>query len=1259
MPNPDGSLTPEELAELLAALPAAPTPAVPPQPTPLPVFDFPPVPGRHRPTVIDPRVGGAAPIQQPAPASLFPSPTGTQPFLDDVPTLSPLLPPPSFDFTRTAETTAAIAPGLFPQEGELTGVRADDLIEISPIAPSITRDIGKFLENPVVQAAMLAPQFRGAGKLIKTALSPTAAPSANAARSAIQGAAVEFPAVTQPASQAVQHQRALAIAHQKAVVERVARVKPREIPDGPRMVDPSGPTLSVTSRAGVTAVEPEDVLRQVQQTRLPGEAPDQALLRIHGGAIRQAEGEIRIVVEEGNARLKALGIGKIQRGRLVAREEDIQVFDDLFEALHNPSKVSSGEITVPANLQHDYKILRELTDLEEAMRIDFDPAMATVEDYFYRGWRPPEGFVGGPGVGGGRLGAKPGFVNPRVDATYREMREAGFEPLFWNPYEQLRVSKLMGVRFRQQIQLIDDFKGTGLAVPHSGGAVPKGWRVPKVGPAFEGKPFVATADDGTQSVMYTRRWLVPDQMADRLENMYGVVPELKLTIPGMGGRQVDVLKAVDIATFVPKRARLFGSLFQLRDFIQRSFIGSWTEVLDAIKAGRPVEAAKAAVTWPKSTYTILESNISSGARQRLRIGFNSTESIVEGRPNVHMQNIGKAGLSDIDVTIFGNIDEVGRVAVRDAGALKIPRGILRQVGELESAIRRGLFEGVYRAAILTDIKNNIAPMLARQFPNLSDEALNGMIARTANLRYSTIPAEQSVIQQKAARYFLTRVMFSFGEPEALLRQATQAVRGPNAAFWRKNWIASYLSMIGTANVIHFAATGEALPLDRYTLISRNDFGPLPFGYNRKFAAPTLPLTGRNSTEIMLDIMGQMDTVFKTLDPIGFATSRESVPIRAVANWFNATDFAGRPTDTVGPGGIISRTAQLIQDLFLPIGAGTGVAQLARKVIPGAEQVIGEIEGRIGPQGQVLEGLGFNVLGETTSHLRERATEKLFPGKTFNELTPPERVQVNESSIVKAELTTRRKVSLERDSRIEQYRVLTQGENDRFNTEINQLFARLVPGEGKKFRDEVSKQQIERSATKETLRGQFDEDLKFLEGDSPFTSKFDEAQNRYFVDLEAANLEDPDTGDFNFKKRDEVIQKLRGEFGSSLIDDIEAHIQSNDPEPLKELRNARETLKSYFEIERTVVRAAGLEDKYDEFQATLPEFKADFLKLNPGLVKARSEATLVKEAVLMFGDPETERLLLRWGYITTPTNPTVLQEQDPRRTEAVGEMLGVQ
>ena len=740
------------------------------------------------------------------------------------------------------------------------------------------------------------------------------------------------------------------------------------------------PPARGTKGAGESA---DKVLRRISEQAISGERPDQTLLRRHGAAIRQAEATARLIVDVGSKRLRTLGIGVRREGRLVLRTEDIPEMDELFKALH-------GEGPPPERLQAVYDELRELTDWEEAARIDFDPAQALVEDYFYRGWKPPEDFMI-PDAGGG-MRRNPAFRKPRANATYSEMRAAGFEPLHWNPYEQFRVSQLQGERYRQQMTLIEDLKKREIARPHEGGerpdqtlqremarpheggAIPQGWRIPQVGPAFEGKPFIKINKAGDPEIGRTRQWIVDERVANALEGLYGKKPDIGRI--HIGSRTVDLQKAVDWIVFIPKRAKLLGTLFQQIDFAARTGAFGWSGAVDRMVAGRPFEAVKDIIRIPRTWLSMAHANLSPGRRTEWRRLSQDTTPFFPDRPGIHYKGVGDAGLSQMDVTILNaDIDGVMREVVEESLAAKIVKFPVRAVRAVEGMTRRGLFEGVYPAAIMTDVQYNIAPSITRSFSHLSDEAINGMIARVANIRWSTIPAEQSAVQMRALRETLRRVMFSLGESEGLLRQGTRIVpgRGVTAAesrFWIKHWLGAYLFLTTTASLIHVASTGEALPRDRWSPISKDRWGVLPFGYNRDFASPDIPFTGRSGTQLTLDIVQQMDTVFRVLDPWSFMTARESVPVRALETQLSAEDFYKRPIDTVGPEGVVSRTGQAIKDLFLPIGAGSAV-EMARQAIPGAAAFIPEAEGRLGITGSGIQATGFNIRAERTPQLLRR------------------------------------------------------------------------------------------------------------------------------------------------------------------------------------------------------------------------------------------------------------------------------------------------
>ncbi len=763
---------------------------------------------------------------------------------------------------------------------------------------------------------------------------------------------------------------------------------------------------------------PSDIIRELADKTPIGERPDQTLLRLHEAAVSALKEQTGVSVLEGDRRLKALGIGVVKRGHLVPKEKDKAILTELYNALHNPSKVATGEITIPKGFEEVYEELRGLADWDTASRIDFDPRATILDDWFFRGWKPPEGMF--PDVGKGQLGIQPRALRmPRVDATFEEMLELGFEPLFWNPYQQWGHRHNLGLIYQEQMELIAYLKGMGneFIRPDSGGALLVGWKIPRVGPAFEGKPFSATDADGNPTVMYTRRWVTPTKIANALENIYGRRPDMGKFI--IRGKVIDPLAIIDFFTFVPKRAKLILSLFQQVDFLTRAGGGSWAGMVDSLMAGKPIGAVKSLARYPKTVVDIIHANLSPDKRLSLTKQLNDTTPIIEGRPGIHLKGIKKAGLSTMDVTIFAaDMDKMMRIVADQTGIWGKAKGVADSFIDMESAMRRGLFKGVYVAAMITDIRNNIALMMVRAHPNATDAQINAMIAMETNKKYSTIPPSQSVFQNTFLREVLRRMFFSIGESEGLLRQATGMLHGRHKGFWIRNNLGVALFVLAVANIIHWASTGEPLPKERYVPIAKDNWGPLPFGYNTQFASPTLPWRGRGNVELTLDLVGQMDTALRLLDPGSFLTARTSVPIRATINQASGTDFYGAPIDDVGPGGLWSRAVQLGLDLFSPIGVGGIATEAARRAVGG--ELIPRGETRLGMVGLGLQATGLNLRAEATlpllnRHARESGFLKADGTKVQNwdDLEPYQKGKVLENQELRDELAIRSGVSVER------------------------------------------------------------------------------------------------------------------------------------------------------------------------------------------------------------------------------------------------------
>ena len=502
---------------------------------------------------------------------------------------------------------------------------------------------------------------------------------------------------------------------------------------------------------GAIPEDADDVFGLIEQVALKGENVSETIMRRHSGAINAGEISAKSIAVEGERKLHAIGVSVSRGGREVIKSTSVPEMDNLHRALHSGQRES-----VPERLREVYDEIRQFTDWEEAFRVDFDPYLVTTEEaYFYRGWRMGKELKSQFRQAKGQLGSIPAFAKKRNLATYDEMRDAGFEPLSWNPYEQWRISRLQGIRYRQQSMLISTMKARGLVKGLTDedikGFIPEGWRVPEVGPAFQGKPRMITDPaTGRSTPIVLGQMIVPDTkdtkyLATRLELLYGrPFDGFKVAIPILG-KEVDLLKVIDAIVFIPKRVKLMFSFFQQIDFLSRSWAGTWTQMVDELLAGNPVGAVKHLATWPKSAHDILRANLSPGYREALKkelvgtwdkdLGRYIGTPIIEGRPGIHLPGMVEAGLSVRDETIFPLLDEMSAIATaaaQDAGVFGRVKAVGRVIAELESAMRRGLFDGVYVAAQITDIKNNVAQMFVRKFPNATDEQINGMIAKHIN-----------------------------------------------------------------------------------------------------------------------------------------------------------------------------------------------------------------------------------------------------------------------------------------------------------------------------------------------------------------------------------------------------------------------------------------------------------------------------------------------------------------------------------------------
>ena len=778
----------------------------------------------------------------------------------------------------------------------------------------------------------------------------------------------------------------------------------------------------------------------------------------------------------GTRKLERLGIGEREAGRafgperqLVPTASDIGTADNpgpldiLFRALHNEGDwldvwrtgrgVNHPAMSLDnANLRMEvYEELRTVTDIEQAMRIDFDPEMGTVQDYFYRGWKPPSiTEMDAKPLQTKDIAGTPSYDKPRSAMTYVEGRQLGMEPLQWNPYFQSIYSQRQGLQYRMQTELIQhlqsEYAGLAKYVENPEEIMENpGWRVPKVGPAFEGKPFKITGEeaaDDVQALVGDRagqvrkaelgeeglpvkdiafkkgQWIVPNNVADTLESLFHSGPKWKYEVV-LFGKTRDIAKWVDYAVFIPKRLKLLGSLFQMTDFLRRNGVGATHGIIDAIWIGiergmTPSQAFEAArqsassVTSFKTDdiggwWNIMYSYGAAGKSDVFRQLMESPEAIIPNTDITWPSLVGH-GLNITDDTILP-AEDFTRILNEVASSANLPTKVGRFFKELEYSSRRGLFNRVYPAAIMTDVKFNLIPIARRAYPNATDNQIMALVARQANIKYSTLMRSQSEIPIKV-RDILMRVAFSVNENEGLMRQMIRAVKGEETKFWRQYWLSAGVFFALTATLIHGATTlvtegrVEGLPKSRFVPFYRKEDG-IPIGYNNRFLSPDLPLITRSGEKATIDMLGQLDTAGRMLEPFQFINSRRGTTVSAFWHLGVGKDFYDRETDQWGHFG---RALQFVNDIAVPIGFGTSALALTQQAVgdtPLPEvsvrgqdiiregATLGDVlpvsEQALGVPGLVAQASGENLKAPSRRELEKKMINNALPDSTKESL----------------------------------------------------------------------------------------------------------------------------------------------------------------------------------------------------------------------------------------------------------------------------------
>jgi hypothetical protein len=819
----------------------------------------------------------------------------------------------------------------------------------------------------------------------------------------------------------------------------------------------------------------------------------------------------------------------------------------------------------------------------------------------------------------------PSYLRPRSKASFDEMISEGFEPVSWNPVDLMAVRRKMGVEHRETMLLVDRLKNNNVAKEIGMRAQPEeGYRVPKVGPAFEGykvqNKYLASADVG--------RYQVPNKVADLLESIYGEKTKLPFW------KSDDLMPAIRLASSVPKRALLTLSGFQHLDMLFRGYGSAFS--LTGWKNLAPFKAAP-------FTLRVLGSSLFSGDA----FGLGRRAARRRSLDDTAMYDdfaISRKMIADHGWNIQGDLSVIRREALEGLNDIQrdikpgVPRIVLDRLGGAMRWWESGLFDGVYREAQMFMLDNFIVPKLRHKFPTETPQQIARRAADEVNVLTSSLGDWQSIFKSPAMKDISRIALFSSNETESWLGAVSRTLPGVKIGgkqlkdsydakgLYGEYWVGYLTFLAALGNVINYSVTRELLPWNAYSPIevAKDSDGDFPFrvGYNSKFMAPQIG-TGREGQPIYLDIVGQADTPFMwILNPRNALTSRFSPAISMFRPFVTKETFFGEPLE-----GISEQSLHAAMQ-FLPIGA-TQALQAGREHGPLQEQLsqfIPEAEAGLGIGGYLTQVGGFNVRKERTANLlNELAILEGFesvpkewndPSSWFGNPTPYEQLleqytpgdkrrawdrEDEPAAAIVRELEYRRQTGVDRGQEYQQINSeQTRIDNERIDAE-NALVDEIRSGKISlaNWYDHYTDLQIIAFNKKRAIDEVF---KRFEEDKDPPKEPLPLARHEYYQAWEDSKS---DSGRVAWDVLDQKLLELNAKWTPEQQEHISV-LQNRDHSVwhdknyangwLVNTLNERDEYEWYFELPSKYFTGIGMQDTYQRYQTSNNKFR--FLKDNP-------------------------------------------------------------
>jgi len=282
---------------------------------------------------------------------------------------------------------------------------------------------------------------------------------------------------------------------------------------------------------------------------------------------------------------------------------------------------------------------------------------------------------------------------------------------------------------------------------------------------------------------------------------------------------------------------------------------------------------------------------------------------------------------------------------------------------------------------------------------------------------------------------------------------------------------------------------------------------------------------------------------------------------------------------------------------------------------------------------IWEKLGEDPVGALRSGIQ---TGDASQSPIYDQLSAWDKEQVDKIPAVAQAKVEWEKQQRERQSEYRAYK----DEDDELVADFVKKIKQL-DGPSKEARDAITLHQRQLAVDRQNLRERSSEALQWLEEKEPAKGIENEAFADYAEQIFSDTLSDPITFKYDFKERDRIMGELRTQYGDEVIDQIQEFIHRNDPLLVEQLRDDRELLREYWEIEDDMVSQFP-----EEVQQRFEFYREHQRQARPSIPGQWRDVQPIVEMITKMrqmyraSNSKVDETLAKWGYRATPMNPDI-------------------